>query len=260
MSLKERIKREKTSHEEEDILENSIKLKNKFHHIYNYPSLKKLLKQFNEAYEKTSNLKVLDYGCGKGTDSLRMLKAGATVYGIDISKKYIEQATKLAKENNIDVSKYNFQVMDAHNLKFEDNFFDLVIGNGILHHLDYEIAFKSIHRVLRKGGRLVFREPLGDNPLLKIFRFFTPKARTIDEKPFSGKDLKKIIDLQIWDKQKTTFCGLISAPIAVFTSIVLPKSNENSLLKISNYVENKLNKFEFFKPHNQYVLFDLKKK
>tara|TARA_B100000925_G_C21986516_1_gene464768 strand:+ start:201 stop:983 length:783 start_codon:yes stop_codon:yes gene_type:complete len=260
MSLKDRVNREKASHEEEDILENSIKLKNRFHHIYNYPSLNKLLKQFNETYEKTNSLRVLDYGCGKGLDSLRMLKAGATVYGIDISEKYIEQASNLARDNNIQESKYQFQVMDAHNLKFEDNYFDLVIGNGILHHLDYEIAFKSIHRVLRKGGRLVFREPLGDNPLLKIFRFFTPKARTIDEKPFSGKDLKKIIDLQRWDKENTLFCGLISAPIAVFTSIIMPKNNENFLLKISNYIENKLNKYEFFKAHNQYVLFDLKKK
>ena len=51
MSLKDRVNREKASHEEEDILENSIKLKNRFHHIYNYPSLNKLLKQFNETYE-----------------------------------------------------------------------------------------------------------------------------------------------------------------------------------------------------------------
>ena len=82
---------------------------------------------------------------------------------------------------------FNFRVMDAHKLEFEENKFDLVIGNGILHHLDKLEAINSIYRVLKPGGRLVFKEPLADNPFLKIFRYFTPKARTVDEEPFSKK-------------------------------------------------------------------------
>ena len=41
-----------------------------------------------------------------------------------------------------------------------------------LHHLDKLEAINSIYRVLKPGGRLVFKEPLADNPLLKIFRYF----------------------------------------------------------------------------------------
>ena len=149
--------------------------------------------------------------------------------------------------------------MDGHNLKYENNKFDLVIGNGILHHLDAETALSSIHRVLKPGGRLIFREPLADNPLLKLFRFLTPKARTIDELPFSGKALKKLTNPKNWDSEKMIYCGLLSAPIAIITSLILPKFPNNFLLKIADNLECKLNKYEFFKPLNQYVLINLKK-
>ena len=149
--------------------------------------------------------------------------------------------------------------MDGHNLKYENNKFDLVIGNGILHHLDAETALSSIHRVLKPGGRLIFREPLADNPLLKLFRFLTPKARTIDELPFSGKALKKLTNPKNWDSENMIYCGLLSAPIAIITSLIIPKYPNNFFLKISDNLECKLNKYEFFKPLNQYVLINLKK-
>ena len=144
-------------------------------------------------------------------------------------------------------------------LKFENNFFDLIVGNGILHHLDPEKALTSVHKVLKPGGRVIFFEPLADNPLLKLFRFLTPKARTIDEAPFSRSDLKKIINPNIWDSKKVMYCGLVSAPVAVFTSIVLSKYPNNILLKLSDKLENKLNKYDFFKPLNQYILLSLQK-
>ena len=150
--------------------------------------------------------------------------------------------------------------MDAHNLKFESNSFDLVIGRAILHHLDADTALKSIHKVLKSNGRAIFIEPLADNPLLKLFRALTPKARTIDEAPFSRSDLEKLINPEIWDNKDSIYCGLISAPTAMFTSIFLTKYPNNILLKISDAIEKKLNKYDFFKYKNQYVLLDLYKK
>ena len=150
--------------------------------------------------------------------------------------------------------------MDAHNLEFEKNKFDLVIGNGILHHLDKLIAINSIYKVLKPGGRLVFKEPLADNPLLKIFRFFTPRARTEDEEPFSNKDLKKIIDPQLWEVDEVLFCGIINAPLAIITSFLFPKNPNNLILKFGDKLEKKINKLKFLYSWNQYVLFDLKKK
>ena len=179
----------KYSHENDDVLKDSIKLKTKYSHILSYPGYKLMTSRFEKSYENLSKKVVLDFGCGKGLDSLKLLKAGATVYGIDIAENYINETIQLAKNNGFLEKNFNFKVMDAHKLEFEENKFDLVIGNGILHHLDKIVAIKSIYKVLKPGGRLVFKEPLADNPLLKIFRFFTPKARTEDEEPFSKKDL-----------------------------------------------------------------------
>ena len=259
MKLEERVNREKKSHTEDDVLGESIKLKSRFHHILTYPSYKRLLSELEKAYLNSKSLKVLDYGCGKGHDSLKLLKSGAKTFGIDISEKYIELTKQLAIKNNYQETDFNFQVMDAHDLKFESNSFDLVIGRGMLHHLDTGTALKSIHKVLKPKGRAIFIEPLADNPLLKLFRILTPKARTIDEAPFSRSDLKKLINPKMWNNKDTMYCGLISAPTAVFTSIVLSKYPNNILLKFSDKLEKKLNKYDFFKYLNQYVLFNLQK-
>ncbi|MAR65386.1 MAG: hypothetical protein CMB83_05645 [Flammeovirgaceae bacterium] len=259
MTLDDRILREKKAHDEDDVLSESVKLKSRFHHILTYPSYKRMLEEIDNLYNNSKSLKVLDYGCGKGMDSLKLLKSGAKTYGIDISENYIQSSIKLAKKNNFNSDQFNFQVMDAHDLKFESNTFDLVIGKAILHHLDVDLALKSIYKVLKPKGRAIFIEPLADNPFLKIFRMLTPKARTVDEAPFSKKDLKKLVDKNLWNYEKTMYCGLVSAPVAVITSILLPNKPNNVLLKISDKLENSLNTYDYFKYLNQYILLNLQK-
>ena len=84
----------------------------------------------------------------------------------------------------------DFYCVDGHKLPLDDNSVDFVIVNSLLHHLDLEVSFKEISRVLNDGGALIFREPLGTNPVFKIYRMLTPNARTIDERPFTFQDLR----------------------------------------------------------------------
>ena len=123
MNINERVKREESAHTNKDVLGESVKLKNSFSHILTYPSLKRLSSAFENSYLNSKSLTVLDYGCGKGEDSLKMLKAGARVYGIDISEKYINLSKELAIKNNFDQGNFTFEVMDGHNLKYENNKF-----------------------------------------------------------------------------------------------------------------------------------------
>ena len=51
-------------------------------------------------------------------------------------------------------------------------------------------SFKEINRVLKSGGYLIFREPLGTNPFFQFYRYFTPSSRTPDESPFNLNDIK----------------------------------------------------------------------
>ena len=57
-----------------------------------------------------------------------------------------------------------FLFIDGHKIPKEDEAFDWVIVNGLLHHLDLVKSFQEINRVLKSGGFLIFREPLGTNP------------------------------------------------------------------------------------------------
>ena len=57
---------------------------------------------------------------------------------------------------------------DCFKLPFEDDSFDIVVGNGVLHHLpDKDPAIGEIARVLRPSGTYFGREPNFRNPLVK---------------------------------------------------------------------------------------------
>ncbi len=146
-------------------------------------------KEYEKAiYSNVEGLRVLEYGCGSGSHSLEIARRGGVVTGIDISEVGIRQATEKAAEAG--VTGVDYLVMDAMNMDFPDNTFDLVIGEGILHHLDLDKSYEEISRVLKPGGSAVFMEPLGHNPAIVIFRAVTPKLRTADEHPLMRSDLK----------------------------------------------------------------------
>lgn len=135
---------------------------------------------------------VLEYGCGVGNFSFELAALGARVTGIDISPKSVEVATSRAKERGHD--DMSFSVMDAENMDFPDDTFDVVVGSAILHHLDLERCSTEIMRVLKPGGLALFLEPLGHNPALNLFRKLTPKMRTDDEHPLTIRELQYLAD------------------------------------------------------------------
>jgi SAM-dependent methyltransferase len=117
-----------------------------------------------------------------------MAEAGARVTGIDISPVAIDAARQEAVRRGV-VDEISFEVMDAERLDARDGTFDVVCGTGILHHLDLERALKEVHRVLVPGGWAIFSEPLGVNPMLRLYRRLTPGMRTPDERPLKPRDL-----------------------------------------------------------------------
>jgi 2-polyprenyl-3-methyl-5-hydroxy-6-metoxy-1,4-benzoquinol methylase len=86
---------------------------------------------------------LLEYGCGTGSYSKQWLKMGARVTGIDIS----EEGIKMAKKDMADSAFHaDFHVMDAEKTSFHDGSFDLVVGTGILHHLDLAKSYRELSR------------------------------------------------------------------------------------------------------------------
>src|SRR5213593_2802878 len=98
-------------------------------------------------------LRVLEIGCGLGTDGVRFAKAGADYTGVDLTDAAIELARKRLELSGL---RGELRVSDAENLDFADESFDLVYSHGVLHHTpDIARAVSEIHRVLRPGGRAI---------------------------------------------------------------------------------------------------------
>ena len=104
-------------------------------------------------FASTRGLRVLEIGCGVGTDGLQFARAGATYTGVDLT----EAAVELARKNFASAGMAgDFRVSDAENLDFADESFDIVYSHGGLHHTpDIEAAVREIHRVLKPGGRAI---------------------------------------------------------------------------------------------------------
>ncbi len=128
---------------------------------------------------------------------------------INISDRELDLGREVANRKNVPV---DFRLMDAHELKFEDNTFDMVFGVAILHHLDFEKAVKEIARVTKPGGDILFVEPLLLNPAARLVRALTPKARTPDEKPLAREE---IAILDRYFAPKHVYTDLFAFPAAM---------------------------------------------
>ncbi len=147
-------------------------------------------KRFEEIItDGAENSKVLEYGCGPHSYAFFLANLGATVSGIDISDEAIEQMRERSKHRPFP-ERVSFQTMNAEELEFPDDEFDLVTGRAILHHLDLRKSFEEIARTMKPTGKAVFVEPLGHNPVINFFRNRTPELRTEDEHPLLEADLE----------------------------------------------------------------------
>lgn len=104
-------------------------------------------------FDKHEGKKILEIGVGMGTDIKQYAKNGAECYGIDLTEGAIKQTRKHLESYGL---KANLQVMDAENLEFEDDFFDLVCSFGVLHHTpNTQEAIDEIYRVLKPNGKVI---------------------------------------------------------------------------------------------------------
>ena len=209
---------------------------------------------------RSEDQKLLDFGCGKGELSLVFSIVGYEVFGFDISPNNIAIARHLASEHKIS-ERTHFQVSVAEKLDYPTDYFDVIVGNEILHHVEISQALSECSRVLKKGGMAIFHEPVRV-PVFdvlresKLGRWLVPKEVslerqvTADERKLTRDELKLI---KSSGANSSTQHFLLFSRLERFIKI----SRASSFLEKTDFYIFKL--FPFLKPFGGKVIIVIKK-
>lgn len=97
-----------------------------------------------------STIKILDIGTGPGFFSIILAEEGYSVTAVDYTQAMLVEARMNAGEL---ASQIDYMQMDAQNLRFEDESFDVVVSRNLTWNLENpERAYSEWNRVLKKGG------------------------------------------------------------------------------------------------------------
>jgi SAM-dependent methyltransferase len=254
-ALADRVERERVAHQDDRIEKSLSKWWKLFPHVFKNPSTKSMSKFYETQLGDISDRVILECGCGRGDFSAWLYTKGACIAGIDISEFNICRCSVLFEKRDSDPSRYKFFVMDAHHLQFPDQSFDLVVGNGILHHLDTRHAILEINRVLKVGGVALFQEPLSGNPLLSGYRRLAG-IHTRDERPLNKADIDFL------EKKcgfTARYTGLVTMPVALLTSLFLRPYPNNWFLYLADAAEKSLNSRNVLNSWNRFVILTYRK-
>ena len=106
------------------------------------------------------------------------------MFGFDICPNNIANAQKCAAKYNL-AERTHFAVGVAETLNYPSDYFDVIVGVDILHHVDINRAISECFRVLKKGGIAIFHEPIR----VPVFEFWresklglalVPKTASLD--------------------------------------------------------------------------------
>lgn len=194
-----------------------------------------------------TNKRVLELGCGPGDYTIMLARRGALVTAIDIAPSSLFVTNQRVKANSIKGT-VDTGWMAAERLAFPDGYFDFVLGFGLLHHANPVLLAPEVRRVLRSGGRALFREPLGTNPLLHFVREYVPyrsKHRSPNENPLSFTDIKNF---------GYHFSTMRQREFYIFSMISRAVGGERFFCWLRNIDEYLLHHFNFTRAWARYVL------
>ena len=99
--------------------------------------------------------RLLDSGCGTGEHSVLAAENGATVTGVDISRRAVETARRKAADRGVSVDFAVASMLEP--LPFDDGSFDTVLDSGVFHSFagtEQRAYVDNLTRVTRLDGRL----------------------------------------------------------------------------------------------------------
>lgn len=136
--------------------------------------------------------RVLDVGCGEGTNAITLAMLGARVTGIDISPKAIELAERRAEVNGV-ASRCTFVCSPLETADLGAGTFDIIWCDAVLHHLipELEMVMVRLTTWAAPGALMVFGEPINFSSLVRRVRALIPVRTdaTPDERPLERAEI-----------------------------------------------------------------------
>lgn len=127
-----------------------------------------------------ANADILEIGCGLGDLSFFLAqKSKNNVLGTDLCSPFIANAQETFSLSNLIFQRLDFN----HPEQMFGKTFDYIVGNGILHHLYYELdqALMNLRKLLKNNGKVIFLEPNLLNPycylIFNTLNVFRRKAK-----------------------------------------------------------------------------------
>lgn len=220
-----RAEREREAYDEHGVFERSHGWHARFPHVFECPNTLEHERLFAERMRGgIAGKRALEIGCGDGTHAEELASLGAAyVYGIDISETFIARARERQVPGRLE-----FARRDA--MEPVPGRFDVIFGRSILHHLDWEKSLARLHREnLAPGGFMIFMEPLGGHPLIRLFHLLVRSAHTPDERPFYRHDLRWLRGQ--YERFEVIPFNFLSFPGGLVSSILFRRA-DNPLLRL----------------------------
>ena len=201
-----------------------------------------------------SGQRVLDLGCGDGEFTPLLTSHGANVVGLDISTDLLALARR-----RIELDGFGAQARplcgSAHVIPLQDESVDVVFGMAVLHHLDLDLAAREVHRVLKPGGRAIFKEPVRNSKVIAAIRALIP-YRQPDVSPF-----ERPLRIDEVRRFASRFHGFAAREFELpFVSLLTVCGAPDAILKKAYRLDRQLlQRFTLLRPYGSVVVFEVTK-
>lgn len=190
--------------------------------------------------------------CGTG-ESFKLFPEIKNGIGVDISHEMLVQALE-ERENN----SYSFIQADVLSFPCLDNTFDTVLMLGGIHHVpDRSGLFSEVYRVLKPGGRFIFREPLNDFWLWQLLRWIiyrtSPGLDAETERPLREAETVPLLKEKgftdiVWNPAGLLgFCIFMNSDILIFNRLFQYIPGIASLVRYVARCDKRLLAFDLLK-------------